>query len=617
MALKYFFEYRDTVNSLFRCEISNDDFLGSAAEINGSCVIDYPEVTSPIEPIKGLGLKIDLEASETLTLEDLYTEEERSYKVTLKADNNILFNGFLNPDGVFQDFVNDKWVISMDCVDGLGLLENLSYVTDTGLEYVGKQSELEIISNCLRRTGLVQNINTSINIFYTGLSTSLNPLANIYLDTGRFYKDEQKNNVMQCDEVLKSVLEKYCACITQQNGEWYIYRPKELFISSTLTFFRYDSVGVALSPTTKTKNTAITIGSQVNAVYPHHANANQRIEIKGSLAAFRINYKYGDGVQLISNPNLDHNGTIITDWVILDSGRLTLQADGSGISLLSDNSQEASHTNITLRYAFIIAMVTGLSFELNITLKHDGPDNVSVPKIARIRVRLVGNAATYYLLDNGQWTLEDSSILIETINTLVTYSFVANSAPINGDIAIDVYRAFYASNVFVARNIEINNISVTTTEGTIRGEFHTVNRITKPSTNVKEVKEIFNGDNQFAIYIGAIYKSDEISPTSTWFRQGITEAKPILRIMGEETLRISANPARVFSGDVFGYVPYLSLFTINGVTGKFIATAYSYNTAKNITSLKLLQIFGAELTDDIDYEFTLDYGTVVKPTIRG
>jgi hypothetical protein len=614
MALKYFFEYRDTVNSLFRCEISNDDFVGTAVEINGSCVIDYPEVTSPIEAIKGLGLKIDLEASETLTLEDLYTEEERSYKVTLKADDNVLFNGFLNPDGVFQDFVNDKWVISMDCVDGLGLLENLSYVTDTGLQFTIKQSELEIISNCLRRTGLVQNINTSINIFYTGLSTSLNPLANVYLDPGRFYKDEEKNNVMQCDEVLKSVLDKYCACITQQNGEWYVYRPKELFISSTLTFFRYDSAGVPLSPTTKAKNTAITIGSQVNAIYPHHANANQRIEIRGSLAAFRINYKYGDGVGLILNSKLLHNGTVVTDWFIQDSSRLTLQADGAGISQRA--IQGNALTNV-LKYALNFDITQGTVFDINCQISNSGVSDTGPIWYARIRVTLFKSDAVFYLDGNGDWSTDEKTIEIASFMDEYIYTLRTKFAPITGGIELQILDAFYNSEFFVTKDVFINEISLITKEGLIKGEFHTTNRISNPSTNVKEVKEIFNGDNVLAIFEGAIYKADEISPTSTWFRQGITEAKPILRIMGEETLRISANPARVFSGDVFGYVPYLSLFTINGVTGKFIATAYSYNTAKNIITLKLLQIFGAELDDDIDYEFTLDYGTVVKPTIRG
>ena len=150
----------------------------------------------------------------------------------------------------------------------------------------------------------------------------------------------------------------------------------------------------------------------------------------------------------------------------------------------------------------------------------------------------------------------------------------------------------------------------------IVGEFHTVERLNKPSAKVEDVKTVATGDNVADIYEGTIYKSDASTPTETWKRKDVTEAKPLLQIMGEETLRMSQLPARVFSGDVFGYFNYMSVVDINGLNSKFMPISYVYDTKNNIINAEFKQIYGSELTD-IDYKKTKDFGSTVKPTIKG
>ncbi|WP_337904561.1 hypothetical protein, partial [Mesomycoplasma ovipneumoniae] len=101
---------------------------------------------------------------------------------------------------------------------------------------------------------------------------------------------------------------------------------------------------------------------------------------------------------------------------------------------------------------------------------------------------------------------------------------------------------------------------------------------------------------------------------SKWFRRGFSESKPILQIAGEDILRISQSAAKLFSGDAYGLVPYLSVITIDSLNGVFMPIEWSYNTKSNIVTLKLLEGFTTEL-NDIKYTLTLDYGNTVKPTI--
>jgi len=85
-------------------------------------------------------------------------------------------------------------------------------------------------------------------------------------------------------------------------------------------------------------------------------------------------------------------------------------------------------------------------------------------------------------------------------------------------------------------------------------------------------------------------------------------------LAAEEDLRIAQKPIKLFTGDAFGFLPYLSVISINNIDGKFMPIDYSYDTMTNVLKLKLLELYSAEISD-LSYKFTLDYGTTVKPTI--
>ena len=155
----------------------------------------------------------------------------------------------------------------------------------------------------------------------------------------------------------------------------------------------------------------------------------------------------------------------------------------------------------------------------------------------------------------------------------------------------------------------------------IKGENHTFQFNTSDiSTKIEDTKEVFNGDNPSDIYIGTIYESDETTPTENWRRTINVREIPLLRYAGEERMAMYSKPLRVFTGDVFGYVDYLSVITIDGFPNvRFMAIEHKYDALANITSLKLKEILndagGANYTD-VDYELTYDYGNVVEPTIK-
>src|SRR5699024_6123308 len=121
----------------------------------------------------------------------------------------------------------DNWIISLDSIDGLGILENLRFVKEDGTFYTGFMTEIDIIRACLYRTTMRLPINTRIRIYHEDVNLSQTVLERTKLNTERFVKDVESSEVeiMNCEEVLKSILDKYKAVVQQHNGEWFIYRP--------------------------------------------------------------------------------------------------------------------------------------------------------------------------------------------------------------------------------------------------------------------------------------------------------------------------------------------------------------------------------------------------------
>ena len=614
--LIYFAEYTDSENVDYYIRIYKKGFTGIASEIKGYGILKYGTAKDLLEPIRGNGLELSLEADLSLTLEDLYTENENEFSVIFLRGNKLLFEGFLKPDGVYQSFVSERWILSLTCVDGLGILKDLAFVNATGFPFIGRMSAIDVIFNCLQRTNLNLPINTSVNIYYEGLSPTdlLDPLNEIYLSVDRFIK-EDKDTIMNCQEVLSSVLNLFNANICQFEGEWYIYKSNEI-IRIPLVKFRHYLKNTNAFDRIVTKNFAFTLGSQINRRYPHHAGGNQQIEIKGSISSVRMNYKYGFAKSLVSNPNFNHVGLDYGDWSLPNENLIVL--DPLKTQGLMTRTKLGGFVDPPL---FPIAISNAVSLKSNDLIAINLRGNIFNSPFggeAKFQVTLTDvNDTVSWLKQDGSWSAFEENLRF-AVDPIMNVTVRANLLPSDGDVRITVYEAIQRAastlgGIYEITFADIVNVSTVSTSGA-QGESHTVQRQDRPSSIAAESIEIFNGDSPSLIYEGAIYKNDEVTNTSKWFRRGFTESKPILQIAGEDNLRISQSPAKIFSGDVYGFIPYLSVITIDSVNGLFMPIEWSYNTKLNIVSVKLLEGFTSEL-NDIKYTLTLDFGNTVKPTI--
>ncbi|MVW92456.1 hypothetical protein FCL53_10815 [Elizabethkingia meningoseptica] len=630
----YYIEYFDTENELVRIDIKKKDFNDQPTLIQGSAKLKYEDRKELTKPIIASTLEIDLEANDNLTLNDLYSEDERTFMVECKKGNNkMLFKGFVKPDGIWEDLVNGDWIISIDCIDGLSTLKDLSFVDDSGEAYTGDMCIRDVVYNCLRKIGYDLPINYFINIRLIGAYLpSESFLDKVYMNVIRFYQDSGKSKEMDCESVLKSTLSLFGACIFMHNGEWYIIRMPSYF--PEMNFRRYE-FNVLSGETTR--NIRSILGSDINGYYPHHINANQRKTILPSIQAYRVNLQFGGARSKILNSELIANSTtkIINGWVYdLNDINIKLSPKG-GLECKSLSywdspqlllSNEPNKSEVFKRYSINTFRAkftnTGNSYNLYVNIS---TNNFSLFK------RFDG-----YYWDNKT---SGSSFLIpntddngNTMNNVVA-NIQMPELPEESYISIKIWKSTgNESGGSSPGLLEIKYLGlVDNFNSDQKGEFYVSQRSKRISTVTKSDATVYNGDSTSNLYYCSLVLSDGSPTEPAWRRQdkpfddtgeGL-EFRPLVSFIPEDALRMNPIPIPSLEGDILGYIPFLNIVEMKDLLeGLYIFTDYSYDTKTCQIKCNMRRFFvrnfltNREFRDNKFYEVEPDFGEETKVTIK-
>lgn len=617
--VKYVFENEVKAGDLFKCEIHERGYLGNSIGINGSCEFKYQDKSDHFQPIVTSSLKLKLIASEELSLQDLYAEDERHFKVFLKRNNEIIFIGFLKPDGIWEDFVQDRWELSIDAFDGLSTLKNMSFSNENGISFSGKYKAFDVMTNCIKKTGLDLPINVNCAVMYDASPGSFNTFETIYLNTERYY--QSGSDPMDCESVLSSILKLFNATLIQFNGEWYIFRSIDLLSNGTI-FNQYKD-GIYIK--TFSVYPLIEIGSHINTYEIFHCYANQKKSISPSVQAYRITYQYGNANAVYTNGELKLSGSGlgIQGWTIdnvdgmverLPSGfGLTSKTyTGSGDPRLITLNQsidinEGAMIKLIIRFANENLNSRGLTFALGVNGKYFNIESEQWQGSGHI------NFVANYIFEG--WY--PGGAMMCRGRGEATYELVVR-APESGTLDVSIYRDKHPIG---AGDFKIYSVNVMPNDsGNIKGRDYTAQRTKKISTVTKPNETVYNGDSISDLFYGTIYKVDADSPTTKWFRLSDppgTGFKELLEINAEDNLRVAPRPMIIFEGDVYGYIPFMSLISISGFNAKrFQPTSYSFNTETGIMKLTSREIETSYLDkNDFVVDIKDNYGNETKVTI--
>lgn len=622
--LKYFFENFPDSGDLFRCEIYMDQYNGLPVEIEGTAEYKFQNKTDHFQPIVASNLNLSLLATTELSLHDLYSEDEQTYKVFLKRNGQIIFIGFLKPDGINEDYVYDKWMLDIDVFDGLSTLKNLAFTNDNGIRFSGKYTGLNIITTCLKKTGLDLPININCAVMYETGPGSISAFETFYLNTDRYY--QSGSDPMDCENVLKSILQLFNASLIQHNGEWYIYRPIDLEIP-TVTFNKFEN---NIYKSTFVINPLVWIGSHINGFQKFHCGANQRKSIAPSVQAYRVTYEYGNASSVFSNSALELTGSglDIPGWTTYNVDGMVYRNDnGRGLTSKTYTGNDdapliALNQSIDINSGAVIKMIIRFANE----------------NINSVGLRFsIGVSGKYFNTDSGEW--QDSGV----INFIANYSFegfypgggaikkckglgeatyeLVIKSPIDGNLALTVFRDRHilGAGDFIIRSIDV----IPNDSGNIKGRDYTAQRLKRVSTVTKPNITLYNGDSVSDLFVGTIYKSDADTPTEKWKRlndpnSDTTGLQELLWLNAEDNLRMSPRPMVIFEGDIKGFMPFISYIKIDQHEGKkFQPTAYSFNTSTGILRLTSREFESDYLQNDIDFRVEVkdNYGNEAKVTI--
>lgn len=659
MGLKYRIEYYNISNDFIQIDIEQDGFSGEFKNVKGKATLKMGSQESIYSPIRGMGMQLELEADRNLDFTDLYSDKETDFKVYMRRNDIVVFVGFVKPDGIWSDFVRDNWLISLECIDGLGVLKNLRFVRENGVIFSGLMSEESIIHECLKRTSLNLPINVRIMLEAKGQSVeNKSILSKIRLNTQRFYKDSEDDDreIMDCEEILRSILEKYNAVIQQHNGEWFIFRSLDIFNANAnqikSTFFRYND-GKYIG--TKDIDIQNVLGSNINSFFPHHANENQRIEIKGAVSAFRVKFDYGLLRNLVDNPTfLPGDNGVPAEWFSVNNRWEYMSSGG-----LQWNPTREQSLNGTWNSSFYeltpkktIIVEEGDSFKVKMNMITSGwlsyfpmemslltsdnnilylVDNEWVPEFGHTRIGDYTQRTVYCATPSGNQQEEQMR------GTGLEQDFVLETEPVpaDGRIVIKIFRPILFQPTVTFPCAQINGMHLRYPEDTFaklysfevepsdvakerEGEIHTAYLIPARSSGVEEPLDVFNGDMETDVYSG-VMKLRDGKNTTFWSNQASNENKELLQIMVMDRIKMQNKPQKVFSGGVFGYLPSLSIISIDGLQGKFLPTEFNWDTKNDLCNFVLSEFFHTDDLDDSDvlYEKKYKRGKVIKPTIVG
>jgi len=654
--LKYFFTFYadrdirviDGTPDDYTCNISQLDYAGSEIEIlaqQNPIQINYQNTSSnKLEPIIGSECTLNLIASEDFELEDLYTENEREFLVEVYRNGGLIWSGFIIPDGCQEAFTFAPYAISVNAVDGLGLLKNLSYVQNSGDFYLGKQSFIDVINACLIRLDAPSLVlNTCVNIYDVTMTEgdAYDPMAQGFVNAERYIKDDLFTP-MNCEEVLRSILEEWTAVMIQSGGEWYIYRPTELALSGNLTFRKYlDAERVYDQPTFTPDLDALLGGESEGLILaPYfHINMDQMKMIDKPYKNASMAYKYGSISNLeeeLANPNLQgafdgcpgdpigpcddvtipgYTKTGFMEAGLYPTGGIIFYNQGDTSPILTDFYQNNN----------LIPVVRTISStdRLRFTIDYENPDPLFNTDMNFV-ISLYDGLSTYYLQADLTWVIPVPGIYYYQVRSDIgeggTLIVETAPVPISGNVTFRILAPTGTIRDIVYTKISAN---IFTDPGAEVGEIHTATQRGK-FTFVPKTIDVFNGDSPSNDFVGAIFGPDETTLTTKWNRRGLSESilaepyevdKEFLRIAVEETQRLYAGPFVRFEGSIFGYFNPVTRWSINLVTGHFMNLSLNYDLQQNICKAVLGRITNEEIA--LDYTLTPDYGKTTRVTVKG
>jgi hypothetical protein len=224
MGVKYRLSFCNEDETPLRLDIEDSSYSGAILPIEGGAnpfilsMLNNDEFAK-LGTIRATEAQMEISSSDTFNIDLLADNSETKLKVNFYFNNVLEWTGFILPE-FYQETISEHKILNITATDRLGILKDVAFP-----ENYANMSLLDIVKTCLLKTGLSLNIVTLIGYNAIGKSLNNRPLE-IQVIGERLFN--QNGDVLNCYDVLMSVLDTFNCFITQFRGKWHIINKQQL-----------------------------------------------------------------------------------------------------------------------------------------------------------------------------------------------------------------------------------------------------------------------------------------------------------------------------------------------------------------------------------------------------
>jgi hypothetical protein len=332
--VRWYMEYKTEQGKQARVEIEDRSWTGASEELRGGAnpvTLEYPPIGNKFDCLSGSGLSMEILLEREGLMSDLYTADERKFRVSLYTDSALEWRGYLLPEWYEEPWVavGSKPTVRLSASDGIGSLKDVYYVVENGLRYYGRESQLRVLFNCLDKLDLDLPVYTAVNIWETRMDPALDPLAQAFVNQAGYYDG---TTPLGCGDVLERILNPYLCFVRQQGGALHVI-PHPARNNAYLRR-KYDSKGVFLSEETFEQTDTILRNGSVS-----YREASQVVGIRPQITLGKVTLEYGQLHNHVENGSFeDFSGTVPNAWTGDAQTERALTEEGDGFRLHLSNA---------------------------------------------------------------------------------------------------------------------------------------------------------------------------------------------------------------------------------------------------------------------------------------
>ena len=221
-----------------------------------------PQSDDPFEPIFASQLNVSFDITDDVAnMPNLVTMNDKKYFVKLLLNDDIEWVGYALSDSVSVSFSTGRKEMSFNCVDGLGMLQDIPLPIPNTTNVNLNNSLIYYLATALNQLSFPTqpNIRTACNFYATGMtnrgsSASADPFFQSYLPYRTFVDDNY--SFIDCFNTIRNIVQTFGCRIFQASGKWWIVSINQ-FANTSVAYTEYDYTGTLSS--SGTFNTLSTI----------------------------------------------------------------------------------------------------------------------------------------------------------------------------------------------------------------------------------------------------------------------------------------------------------------------------------------------------------------------